>query len=85
MFTSLRGCHKQATKYPKLQGKCQLAAQRVLFNSAPQAVKETLEACEFATNFHRFHIDLLKHFSTQFKNQNDSVSLIKTLFLLLIN
>ena len=62
---------------------------QVLLNKGLQALKKTPEDCDkkffTATNFHRFHVQLIKHFLTQLSDQVDSVSLIITLILHLLN
>ena len=58
-----------------------IAALPELLIKALQALKETLEDCEFfiITNIYRFHVSLLKLLSPQLNDQTDSESLLRTL------
>ena len=82
---SFLGSHNQTIKFSKFIKQYQIAVSRIVLNNALQVLQETPDDCEQTflntTNFHRFHVILLKLFSTQLNDRTDSDSVINSLFL----
>ena len=72
MYISSPASHNQTAQSPSSGRKFQIAALRFLLNKALQALKEIPHHCENTffnkTNFHRFHVHLIKHFSPKLKD-----------------
>ena len=72
-----------------LRRQLSIAALRVFFSKALQALKEAPDDCENTavntTNFRRFQVHLFKLFSPQLNGQTDSHSLINTLLIHFLN
>ena len=81
--------HNQTAQLSRFKRHFQFALLRAILNKSLQALKETPYGCEKAffntTDFHRFHVHLLKLISSQLIDQTDSDSSVNTTLFQFLN